>query len=136
MVSAKLEGSVAALTRLNFAWQDVGGDPPNDVAGAMTARGASVTPIGCYHYGPSEVNRVFIVDAPGRAPFALTTYTRAAPLVYSHADQTIQADLSGKLPTLPGLQAEHTDHGAKVLMGAQAAPGFGIAALAHPSARC
>ncbi len=46
MVRTNLEGGVAALTRLNFAWQDVGGDPRYDVAGAMTPRGASVRPLG------------------------------------------------------------------------------------------
>lgn len=107
-----LEASVTGtplIREFTLSWSKLEADPPYDVAGAMAARGARVRALGCYHFGPSEVNRVHIVEAPGRPPFALTTYTRAAALGGQTSWQAVSADLSGQLPTLASLRAANRD---------------------------
>lgn len=96
-------------TALWFNWHEVGGAPPYNIAEALAARGAKVTPMGCYHFGVSEQNRVFNIDAPGHAPFSVTSYDRGAPLASSIAHQTITLDLTGRLPTQASLRAEFRD---------------------------
>lgn len=96
-------------TALWFNWHAVGGAPPYNIAEALAARGAKVTPMGCYHFGVSEQNRVFNIDAPGHAPFSVTSYDRGAPLASSIAHQTITLDLTGRLPTQASLRAEFRD---------------------------
>lgn len=92
-----------------FHWNEVAGAPPYDIAGALAARGATVTAMGCYHFGISEQNRVFNVQAPGRAPFSVASYDRGAPLASAIAHQTITLDLTGKVPTQASLRAEFRD---------------------------
>lgn len=107
-----LEASVTGtplISEFTLMWSKLEADPPFDVAGAMAARGARVRALGCYHFGPAEVNRVHIIEAPGRPPFALTTYTRAAALGGQMSSQAVSADLSGQLPTLASLRAANTD---------------------------
>lgn len=108
-LDAWVDGNAQAATALTFRWGEVGGDPPYDLPGALAARGARVEPLGCYHYGVSEVNAVHLVDAPGRPPFAITVYTRGAPTGQAIAHQTLQVALDGVLPTRAGLRAEHRD---------------------------
>lgn len=113
--SGRLDALEASVTGAPVArvfalgWSKVEADPPYDVAGALAARGARVQPLGCYHFGPSEVNRVYRIDAPGRPPFALETYTRTAALGGQESRQVMSVDLTGKLPTLASLRAEHKD---------------------------
>jgi hypothetical protein len=77
MVSTNLEGRVTALTRLNFAWQEVGGDPPYDVAGAMTARGAGVTPR-CSGTGPNPKTIALRLTMPAADGFQMRGHSGAA----------------------------------------------------------
>ncbi|MGY1458437.1 hypothetical protein ACW5F0_07300 [Luteimonas sp. A534] len=79
------------------------------ISGTCDYLWAKVEPLGCYHFGPSEVNVVYIVTAPGRPPFALTTYTRGPPFAQSTAQQNMGVALDGALPTRASLRAEHRD---------------------------
>lgn len=108
-LDAWVDGTASAATALTLSWTEVGADTPYDLPGALAARGAKVEPLGCYHFGPSEVNAVYIVTAPGRPPFALTTYTRGAPFAQSTAQQNMSVALDGVLPTRASLRAEHRD---------------------------
>ncbi len=107
-LNVSIIGAPTART-LSVGWQKMEAEIPYDAAGALAARGAKVTPLGCYHFGPSEANRVFVVAAPGRPAFALTVYERSAAMGGQMSHITMSADLTGKLPTLAGLRAEHRD---------------------------
>lgn len=106
---AWVSGSAAAAKSLTLGWSEQGADPPYDLPGALAARGAKVEALGCYHFGIVEVNAAYIVEAEGRPPFALTVYTRGAPVGQSIAAQTFEVGLDGVLPTKAGLRAEHRD---------------------------
>lgn len=108
-LDARVDGTASAATALTLSWSEVGADTPYDLPGALAARDAKVEPLGCYHFGPGEVNAVYIVTAPGRPPFALTVYTRGAPFAQSTAQQNMSAALDGVLPTRASLRAEHRD---------------------------
>jgi hypothetical protein len=56
-----------------------------------------------------EVTAAYIVNAPGRPPFALTIYSRGAPVAQATAEQQMRVALDGVLPTRAGLRAEHRD---------------------------
>lgn len=108
-LDAEVAGTSAAATSLRLGWSEVGADTPYDLPGALAARGASVDALGCYHYGVVEVTAAYIVSAPGRAPFAVTIYTRGAPFAQSTASQIFEVGLHGVLPTKAGLRAEYRD---------------------------
>ena len=106
---AAVAGTGAAVTSLILGWSEVGADTPYDLPGALAARGARVEPLGCYHYGVVEVNAAYVIEAPGRAPFAVTIYSRGAPFAQSTAAQSFEVGLDGVLPTKAGLRAEYRD---------------------------
>jgi hypothetical protein len=108
-LDAWVDGGAGATTALTFGWSEVGGDPPYDLPGALAARGAELEPLGCYHFGAGEVTAVHVVDAPGRPPFALTIYTRSAPVAQTSAQQNMSVALDGGLPTRASLRAAHRD---------------------------
>jgi hypothetical protein len=99
----------APASRLNLAWAEVGAEWPYDLPGALRARGAKVESLGCYHFGSVEQNQVYVVSLPPRPPFALTIYQLGAAFANSNASQVFTLDLTGKLPTLAALRAEHRD---------------------------
>ncbi|MBJ7575813.1 hypothetical protein [Luteimonas sp. MC1828] len=108
-LDAWVGGTARAPTSLALGWSEVGADPPYDLPGALAARGAKLEPLGCYHFGAGEVNAVYVVTAPGRPPFALTIYTRGAPVAQSTAQQNMSVALDGVLPTRASLRAANRD---------------------------
>ncbi|MBB6600243.1 VCBS repeat-containing protein [Luteimonas sp. MC1825] len=108
-LDAWVGGTASAPKSLALGWSEVGADPPYDLPGALAARGAKLEPLGCYHFGAGEVNAVYVVNAPGRPPFALTIYTRGAPVAQATAQQNMSVALDGVLPTRASLRAEHRD---------------------------
>ncbi|MDT9600178.1 hypothetical protein [Sphingosinicella rhizophila] len=98
-----------AVESIAFGWRKLEAEPPYDIPAALAAKGAKVTALGCFHFGPSEVSRTHIVSAPGRASFALETYIRAAAMGGQESWISASANLTEKLPTLASLRAEHPD---------------------------
>ncbi|WP_439533700.1 hypothetical protein [Polymorphobacter sp.] len=94
---------------ISVGWREREAELRYDPAAAMAARGAKVTALGCSNFGPSEVNRVYVVEAPGRAPFGLEVYSRGAAMGGQDSWQNMQANLSGPLPTLASLRAANRD---------------------------
>jgi len=107
-LGVSVEGPAPA-SRLVLAWREVGAEWPYDLPGALRARGAKVESLGCYHFGSIEQNQVYVVSLPPRPPFALTVYRLGAAFANSNAAQVFTVDLTGALPTLAALRAEHRD---------------------------
>jgi hypothetical protein len=99
----------APASQLVLAWGEVGAEWPYDLPGALRVRGATVESLGCYHFGSIEQNQVYLVSLPPRPAFALTIYQLGAAFANSNASQVFTVDLTGKLPTLAALRAEHRD---------------------------
>ena len=56
----------APAKAINFHWSSSEGEGlAYDLPGALAARGAKVTPLGCYNFGAAEVTRAYAVAAPG-----------------------------------------------------------------------
>ncbi len=91
---------------LNFYWSEAGAMIPYDVLGALRARGAEVTMVGCYAMGMGENNESYRVVAAGRAPFALSVYGRMAPTANANSFYNVGAGLSGRVQTLAQLRGE------------------------------
>ncbi len=109
----KVEIAVDGATTLKtvtFRWSGgAGAEPAYDLPGALAARGATVKPLGCYDFGAAEVDRVYVVTAPGRPPFGLETYDHAAAVASQATSQSMAADLSGRVPTVASLSAQYRD---------------------------
>jgi len=90
-------------------WREREADLRYDPAGALAARGAKVTALGCTNFGPSEVNRVYVIEAPGRAPFGLEVFSRGAAMGGQDSWQTMTASLAGPVPTLASQRAKNRD---------------------------
>jgi hypothetical protein len=99
----------APAASLVLAWRKVGAEIPYDLPAALQLRGATVQSLGCYHFGSVEQNQVYLVTLAPRPPFALTIYRLGAAFANSNAAQVFTADLTGRLPTLAELRAEHRD---------------------------
>lgn len=91
---------------LNFYWSEAGAAIPYDVLGALRARGAEVSMLGCYALGMGENNEAYRVAAPGRAPFALSVYGRMAPTANANSFYNVGAGLSGQVKTLAQMRRE------------------------------
>jgi hypothetical protein len=91
---------------LNFSWSEAGAAIPYDVLGALRARGAEVTMVGCYAFGMGENNEAYRVVAAGRAPFALSVYGRMAPTASANSFYNVGAGLSGQVKTLAQMRRE------------------------------
>lgn len=94
---------------LNFFWQESGAMVPFDVVEALRGRGATVTMIGCAQMGVGEANKTYRVEAPGRAPFALSIYDRMAPTANADSFYNVSVHLNGNVPTLAQLRAGGED---------------------------
>lgn len=99
----------APAASLVLAWREVGAEIPYDLPAALLLRGATVQSLGCYHFGSVEQNQVYLVTLAPRPPFALTIYRLGAAFANSNAAQVFTVDLTGTLPTLAGLRAQHRD---------------------------
>lgn len=108
-VEVTLTGTAPAKA-ITVQWSSrPGEEPAYDLAGALAARGAKVTPLGCYNFGPAEVTRAWVVTAPGRPPFGLEDSTRTAALGNQSSFQGMTATLTGQVPTLASLKAQYRD---------------------------
>lgn len=101
----------AAVDEVAFGWSEVGAEIPFEAIEALKVRGVPVSPIGCLAFGAGESTEVVRVSPPGRAPFALTVHSRAAPTANAWSQYAVSLDPSGKLPTLAGLRARDRETG-------------------------
>lgn len=101
---------VAPAKAISFHWSSADGEGlAYDLPGALAARGAKVTPLGCYNFGAAEVTRAYAVTAPGRPPFGVEVSVRTAAMANQQSFQGMSADLTGKVPTLASLKAQYRD---------------------------
>lgn len=91
-LDAGIEGR-AAPQAVYVRWRKTGSDVPYDVAGAMRARGVTLTEMSCEQHGSAAGIRKYAGTAPGRAPFTLTVDLQpsgtAAMLAYYFASVTL-----------------------------------------------
>jgi hypothetical protein len=93
----------------SFSWFKNGEPIPFDLEEALRVRGATVAMIGCLNYGAGEGGRVYRVNAPGKAPFALSISFRSAAVASQSSDYTATADFSARLPTLASLRKDGSE---------------------------
>jgi hypothetical protein len=91
---------------LNFFWAETGGLSPYEIVGALRARGAEVTMLGCSQLGTGEFNKAYRVNASGHAPFMLSVYDRTAPTANAESFYNVSANLSGRVQTLAQLRSD------------------------------
>jgi hypothetical protein len=82
----------------SLSWAKVGEPIPFDMVGAMEARGAKLTLVGCDKLGVGEGTRSYSGTAPGRAPFGLTIDVREAPTADANSSYNAVVSLSGRAP--------------------------------------
>jgi hypothetical protein len=93
----QLEGA-GAPTTARASWWKKGALIPWDMAGALEARGAKLTLVGCEKLGVGEGSRVWSGTAPGRQPFTLTVDSRNAPTADADSSYSAAITLNGKTP--------------------------------------
>jgi hypothetical protein len=94
-------------TRIRFDWQEQGSEGRYNVTGALRSRGVTLRSLGCPQYLGASMGRekVMLATLPGRRPFVVTVYSRAAPTGLETALYEVDADFSGVIPDMPSLQA-------------------------------
>ncbi|MBI5446908.1 MAG: hypothetical protein HY900_37545 [Deltaproteobacteria bacterium] len=92
-----------------ISWYKNGEPIPFDVQEALKVRGAELAMIGCLAFGSGEGGRVYRVDAPEKAPFALSISFRNAAVASQSSSYSATADYSGHLPTLAALRRDGGD---------------------------
>ena len=85
-------------TGVSVNWQEVGAEIAYDVAGALRARGVTVTEMSCEKTGVGAGNRLYAGTAPGRAPFTLTVEQQTAPLGHMPSFYMASISLDGRHP--------------------------------------
>jgi len=88
-------------------WAATGEPIPYDVVGELRARGATLTMIGCMALGMGENEEVYVVAAPGHAPFGLSVYGREAPTASAGSFYNVTVNLTGRLPTRASLGSDY-----------------------------
>jgi len=104
-----VEVQLESAPRLSFYWGETGQLIPYDVVEALRGRSAAVTLIGCMSFGAGEAFRVFQIEVPGRAPFALGVYSRMAPTADASSFYNVTLELTGEVTTLDQLRARDGD---------------------------
>lgn len=94
---------------LNFSWGKTGELIPYDVVEALRGRGAEVTMIGCSSLGAGENTLAYWVAAQGRAPFALSVYSRTAPTANAQSFYNVAMALNGQVQTLAQLRRDGSE---------------------------
>ena len=63
--------------------------------------------LGCPQYPGASMGRekVMLAGVPGRQPFVVTVYSRAAPTGFEPGVYEVDADFSGNVPDMRALQA-------------------------------
>ncbi len=95
----------AAGIRLD--WQEPGSEGRYNVTGALRSRGVTLQSLGCPQYPGASMGRekVMLAAMPGRQPFVVTVYSRAAPTGFEPGVYEVDADFSGVVPDMAALQA-------------------------------
>lgn len=101
-------GVVASLNAagIRFDWQEQGSEGRYNVTGALRSRGVTLKSLGCPEYPGALMGRekVMLARVPGRQPFVITVYSRAAPTGLEPGVYEIDADFSGVVPDMAALQ--------------------------------
>tara|TARA_R110000787_G_scaffold283764_1_gene396845 strand:- start:1369 stop:2061 length:693 start_codon:yes stop_codon:yes gene_type:complete len=95
-------------TGIRFDWQELGSEGRYNVTGALRSRGVTLQSLGCPQYPGASMGREKIMLAagvPGRKPFVISVYSRAAPTGFEPGVYEIDADFSGYVPDMQALQA-------------------------------
>lgn len=94
-------------TGIRFDWQEQGSEGRFNVTGALRSRGVTLRSLGCPQYPGASMGRekVMLATLPGRQPFVVTVYSRAAPTRPEYAVYEVDADFSGAAPDMSALQA-------------------------------
>lgn len=100
-LAVSVTGSPNAAS-VGVSWMEVGAEPAYDVAGAMRARGVTLTEVACEDLGVGEWQRVYAGAAPGRAAFALEIGQRTAPTANANSYYSATVSLAGKAPAAGG----------------------------------
>lgn len=92
---------------IRFDWQEPGSEGRYNVTGALRSRGVTLQSLGCPQYPSASMGRekVMLAGAPGRQPFVVTVYSRAAPTGFEPGVYEVDADFSGNVPDIRALQA-------------------------------
>ena len=92
---------------IRFDWQEPGSEGRYNVTGALRSRGVDLQSLGCPQYPGASMGRekVMLALAPGRQPFVVTVYSRAAPTSFEPGVYEVDADFSGNVPDPQALQA-------------------------------
>lgn len=92
---------------IRFDWQKPGSEGHYNVTGALRSRGVTLQSLGCPQYPGASMGRekVMLAGVPGRQPFVVTVYSRAAPTGFEPGVYEVDADFSGNVPDMRALQA-------------------------------
>lgn len=92
---------------LHFDWREPGSQGRYNITDALRCRGVVLHSLGCPQYPAASMGRekVMLATLPGRQPFLVTVYSRAAPTGLEPALYEVDADFSGVVPDMPSLQA-------------------------------
>jgi hypothetical protein len=109
----RLQGGIAVeVTRtpgVTLSWFADGAPIPFNLEDALRVRGARLAMIGCLSYGYSEGTRVYRVEAPGKAAFALTIAFMNAAVASQSSTYSAAADFSGRMPTVAVLSRDGSE---------------------------
>jgi hypothetical protein len=94
---------------LTLSWFRQGEPIPFRLEDAIAVRGARIAMVGCLSFGAAESYAVYRVEAPGKAPFALTVNKREAAVANQASDFAASADYSGAVPSLAKLRADGSE---------------------------
>lgn len=91
---------------IRFDWQEPGSEGRYNVTGALRSRGVTLQSLGCPQYPGASMGRekVMLAGVPGRQPFVVTVYSRAAPTGFEPGVYEVDADFSGNVPDMRALQ--------------------------------
>ncbi|MEO3432055.1 hypothetical protein [Inquilinus sp. CAU 1745] len=94
-------------TGIRFDWQEQGSEGRYNVTDALRSRGVALRSLGCPQYPGASMGRekVMLATLPGRQPFVVAVYSRAAPTGREYAAYEVDADFSGVVPDMPALRA-------------------------------
>ncbi|MDP5064876.1 MAG: hypothetical protein NWQ24_09365 [Haliea sp.] len=97
----------AAGIRIN--WQEPGSDGMYNVTDALRIRGVTLRSLGCPQFPSASMGyeKVMLASIPGRQPFVIAVYSRAAPTGLELAVYEVDADFSGVMPDMAALQSGH-----------------------------
>lgn len=92
---------------IQFLWQQPGSAGRYNVTAALRSRGVALQTLGCPQFPAASMGRekVMLATVPGREPFVLTVYSRAAPTGFEPGIYAVDADFSGAIPDINALRS-------------------------------